>query len=63
MTTSLNNIGAALKALGKTEEGLVYSKQALEIRKVLYGDKPPDVALSLNNMDLPSKTLGKQRKG
>ena len=58
MAPSLNNIGSALKDLGKTEEGLAYYKQALEIRKALYGDKHPDVAASLNNIGAALFSLG-----
>ena len=60
---SLNNIGSALQDLGKTEEGLAYYKQALEIRKALYGDKHPDVALSLNNIGSALQALGKTEEG
>jgi tetratricopeptide (TPR) repeat protein len=60
---SLNNIGWALKALGKIEEGLAYYKQALEIVKALYGDKHPHVATSLNNIGSALHGLGKTEEG
>jgi tetratricopeptide (TPR) repeat protein len=59
---SLNNIGVALRVLGKTEEGLAYYKQALEIRKALYGDKHPNVATGLNNIGATLLSWGQLQK-
>jgi len=45
--------------LGKLDEALILSKQALEMNQILYKGNHPDVALSLNNLTLVGYKLGK----
>ncbi len=51
LAASLNNVGVRLGALGRREEALAASQEAVEIRRKLAADRPdaflPDLATSL----------------
>ncbi|MBK8434112.1 MAG: tetratricopeptide repeat protein [Chloroflexi bacterium] len=48
--TSLNNMGALLRAMGELAEARPYYARALAIRQKLLGAEHPDTASSLNNL-------------
>ena len=50
MATSLNNLGAVLRAQGDLEGARGYYERALAIREKALGADHPDVATSLNNL-------------
>ena len=59
VATSLNNLGVALRDLGKYDQAVEYHKHSLEMQKQIYGDKlHPDVADSLNNLGRALQALG-----
>lgn len=55
---SLNSVGGAFDALGKYEQALEYSKQALVMQKELFDGDHPAVAQSLNNVGVAYGRLG-----
>lgn len=55
---SLHQLGRTLLEQGRTIEGREYTRQAMEMRKKLFGEKSEDYITSLNNYAL-SYTFGK----
>ncbi|MBQ0990700.1 tetratricopeptide repeat protein [Micromonospora sp. H61] len=67
LATSLNNLSVDLGALGRREDGLAASKEAVTIRRQLAAARPeaflPDLATSLNNLSVDLGALGRREDG
>ena len=63
---SLNNLSAFLSALGRLEDALAASEEALAIRRGLAAARPdafrPDLATSLNNLSNRMSALGRREE-
>jgi len=66
LATSLHNLATCLSALGRREEALVQSEEALRIRRQLAQQRPdaflPDLAISLNNLATTLSDLGRREE-
>jgi tetratricopeptide (TPR) repeat protein len=58
----LNDLGYVLGELGEARKALEFEKQALKMRRDLFGEKHPDVATSLNNVGTTYGQLGEHHK-
>ncbi|MEM6561232.1 MAG: tetratricopeptide repeat protein, partial [Planctomycetota bacterium] len=59
----VNNIGSALKALGRVEEALSKYEEAERIDRAAYGDEHPNVAIDVNNIGGALRALGRVEEG
>jgi tetratricopeptide (TPR) repeat protein len=63
---SLNNLGAMFSNLGRREEALAASQEAVDIRRRLAQTRPdaflPDLAMSLNNLGAMFSNLGRREE-
>jgi tetratricopeptide (TPR) repeat protein len=57
--TSINNIGALLKSMGKLKEAELYYREALDGRRRVLGDDHPDTLRSINNIGFLYKSIGR----
>jgi tetratricopeptide (TPR) repeat protein len=61
-----NNAGIYLSALGRREEALAATQEAVKIRRTLVGAHPeaftPDLAISLNNLAIRLSALGRREE-
>ncbi|MBZ0269402.1 tetratricopeptide repeat protein, partial [bacterium] len=57
--TSIGNMGALLKSMGKYDEALPFEEQALEGRRRVLGDDHPKTLASINNMAGLLRSMGK----
>src|SRR5204863_6936891 len=64
LSRSLNNVGCALEAAGRVEEGLKLQQEALEIcRRLFKNADHADLASSLNNVGCALKAAGRVEEG
>jgi tetratricopeptide (TPR) repeat protein len=54
----LDDLGSTFSSLGNYKEGLMYQKNALEIRQQLFGENHPNLAISLNNVGHTNSHMG-----
>ena len=63
LAASLNNLGNRLSELGRREDALAVTREAVEICRRLAADRPdaflPDLAMSLNNLGKYLSELGR----
>ena len=66
LATSLNNLGNRLSELGRREEALTPTHEAVNLRRVLAKQNPaaylPDLAISLNNLGISLSELGRREE-
>jgi len=66
LASSLHNLGVALAALGRHEEALAATREAVAIRRALAEVRPdafrPDLASSLNNLGIQLADLGQREE-
>ncbi len=66
LAISLNNLGISLSELGRREEALTPTQEAVNIRRALAKQNPaayqPDLAMSLNNLGIRLSELGRREE-
>lgn len=64
VATSLNNLGVSYQEIGYTEKGIKMQEEALNMRRLIYNNKPHEkIAQSLNNVGSALITTSKRNRG